>query len=246
MANHRKPGPLSVHQGHEVLLKLEEAGLNQDSAQKIIQSSGNQLAKKMLSLIPHDSISEVNPREAKMLVGAVNFFGPYEWYRHVDYRFSIDQTPPIPWTRVQLTERPSFLFLGMKMGKRAVNLTWLDQILGNQHDPKIASNWFLSDSIGREGLALVWYLMPLETMTQLTLDYTLASAVERIVANVLYYKINSKYLDESAWALTRSHTDDGNGVRIRARESVGGVEVYRPTDANSEAFVYAASRNRTF
>ena len=39
---------LSVHQEHEVLLKLEQAGLDKSLAQEIINSPGNALAKSMI------------------------------------------------------------------------------------------------------------------------------------------------------------------------------------------------------
>ena len=42
---------LSVHKEHELLLKLEEAGLGDAEAQAIVQSSGNQLAKKVVAYI---------------------------------------------------------------------------------------------------------------------------------------------------------------------------------------------------
>ncbi|MCH7529720.1 hypothetical protein IIB50_01230, partial [Patescibacteria group bacterium] len=42
---------LSVHKEHEVLLKLETAGLNDELAQRVIDSKGNDLAAKVVRLI---------------------------------------------------------------------------------------------------------------------------------------------------------------------------------------------------
>lgn len=42
---------LSVHKEHEFLLKLEVAGLNDDLAQKVIDSRGNKLARRVVGLI---------------------------------------------------------------------------------------------------------------------------------------------------------------------------------------------------
>lgn len=42
---------ISVHQAHEVLLKLEKAGFNSNFAQRIIESRNNELAQKMMRLI---------------------------------------------------------------------------------------------------------------------------------------------------------------------------------------------------
>ena len=48
---------LSVHTEHELLLKLEKAGLGEAEAQKVIQSKGGQLAKKIVVLIRGESIT---------------------------------------------------------------------------------------------------------------------------------------------------------------------------------------------
>ena len=42
---------LSVHQEHELLMKLEQAGLSEADAQAVIQSRGNSLAKEILGVI---------------------------------------------------------------------------------------------------------------------------------------------------------------------------------------------------
>lgn len=44
-------GSVSLHKEHEVLLKLEKAGLDDDLSQKIIESKGNALAKKMIEAV---------------------------------------------------------------------------------------------------------------------------------------------------------------------------------------------------
>ncbi|HEY4715179.1 MAG TPA: hypothetical protein VIH31_01605 [Candidatus Paceibacterota bacterium] len=51
---------LSVHQEHEVLLKLEQAGLDKSLAQSIINSPGNALAKSMIG-----SITKISAEEPK-------------------------------------------------------------------------------------------------------------------------------------------------------------------------------------
>lgn len=42
---------LSVHQEHELLMKLEQAGLSESDAQAVIQSRGNTLAKEIIGVI---------------------------------------------------------------------------------------------------------------------------------------------------------------------------------------------------
>ena len=43
--------PLSVHDEHEFLLRMEQAGLNQELVQRIIDSPDNELALKAIKLI---------------------------------------------------------------------------------------------------------------------------------------------------------------------------------------------------
>ncbi len=49
---------LSVHVEHELLLKLESAGLNDDLAQRIIESKGNKIAKQMIGIILPESATD--------------------------------------------------------------------------------------------------------------------------------------------------------------------------------------------
>jgi len=56
---------LSVHQEHEVLLKLEQAGLDKSLAQSIINSPGNALAKSMIGSITKISEEKSNPSGRK-------------------------------------------------------------------------------------------------------------------------------------------------------------------------------------
>lgn len=65
---------LSVHKEHELLLKLEAAGLIDDLAQKVIDSKGNELAKKLVGLISGNySVSETKSTS----VIPINRFSPF-------------------------------------------------------------------------------------------------------------------------------------------------------------------------
>jgi len=69
---------LSVHQEHELLIKLEAAGLNKDIAQAIINSKGNELAKKMIEVVDvkptYNIIVDYNRSLADMIKA-----GNYDW-----------------------------------------------------------------------------------------------------------------------------------------------------------------------
>lgn len=66
---------LSVHKEHEVLLKLEAAGLNEELAQKVIDSKDNDLAVKVVKLILNGGFEpSTSHKQARTIMGK-NFFG---------------------------------------------------------------------------------------------------------------------------------------------------------------------------
>ncbi|MDP3955687.1 MAG: hypothetical protein Q8Q18_00365 [bacterium] len=77
---------LSVHKEHEVLLKLEAAGLNDELAQKVIDSKGNDLAAKVVTLIQNQEMfsafePSTSQKHARSIMGK-NFFGVEEAIKH--------------------------------------------------------------------------------------------------------------------------------------------------------------------
>jgi len=73
---------LSVHKEHEVLLKLEAAGLNDELAQKVIDSKGNDLAEKVVRLIQNGGFEpSTSHKQARAIMGR-NFFGVEEVIKH--------------------------------------------------------------------------------------------------------------------------------------------------------------------
>lgn len=73
---------LSVHKEHEVLLKLETAGLSDEFAQRVIDSKGNDLAAKVVKLIKnHGYEATTSQKQAQEIMG-MNFFGIEEAIKH--------------------------------------------------------------------------------------------------------------------------------------------------------------------
>jgi len=73
---------LSVHQEHEVLLKLETAGLTDELAQRVIDSKGNDLAMKVVRLISNgDFEATTSQKRAREIMGH-NYFGIEEAIKH--------------------------------------------------------------------------------------------------------------------------------------------------------------------
>lgn len=73
---------LSVHKEHEFLLKLETAGLNDDLAQRVIDSKGNELAMKVVRLITNGGFEPTTSQKRVREIMGNNFFGVEEAIKH--------------------------------------------------------------------------------------------------------------------------------------------------------------------
>ena len=73
---------LSVHQEHEVLLKLETAGLTDELAQRVVDSKGNDLAAKVVRLIRNGGFEPTTSQKRVREIMGRNFFGVEEAIRH--------------------------------------------------------------------------------------------------------------------------------------------------------------------
>src|SRR3989338_7146181 len=73
---------LSVHQEHEVLLKLEAAGLTDKLAQKVVDSKGNDLAAGEVRFIQNRGFdSSTSQKKAREIMGK-NMFGIEDAIEH--------------------------------------------------------------------------------------------------------------------------------------------------------------------
>jgi len=68
---------LSVHQEHELLLKLESAGLDAELAQKVIDARGNKLANKLVNVLRNGQPQQKGYEPARNILGD-DFISPEE------------------------------------------------------------------------------------------------------------------------------------------------------------------------
>lgn len=68
---------LSVHQEHELLLKLESAGLDAELAQKVIEAQGNKLAQKLVNRLRNGQPQQKGYEPARDILGD-DFISPEE------------------------------------------------------------------------------------------------------------------------------------------------------------------------
>lgn len=98
---------LSVHKEHEVLLKLEAAGLTDELAQRVIDSKGNDLAAKVVRLIQHGGFEATTSQKRAREIMGRNIFGVEEAIRHFGLnptRQQIAALSEIPFTEATLEE----------------------------------------------------------------------------------------------------------------------------------------------
>lgn len=83
---------ISVHQAHELFLKLEKAGFNGELAQKVIDSKENILAQRVVHLIENGGFEpSTSQKRAREIMGR-NFFGIEEAIKHFGVNPSRAQT----------------------------------------------------------------------------------------------------------------------------------------------------------
>jgi hypothetical protein len=73
---------LSVHKEHELLLKLETAGLSDELAQRVIDSKGNDLATKVVRLIQNGGFEATTSQKRAREIMGRSFFGVEEAIKH--------------------------------------------------------------------------------------------------------------------------------------------------------------------
>jgi len=98
---------LSVHKEHEVLLKLEAAGLNDELAQKVIDSKGNDLAAKVVRLIQRGGYEATTSQKRAREIMGKNFFGVEEAIKHFGVnptKQQLDGLAEIPFSEAVLQE----------------------------------------------------------------------------------------------------------------------------------------------
>ena len=107
MGNPTVSRTLSVHKEHEVLLKLEAAGLDDDLAQKVIDSKDNDLAAKVIRLIQNGGFEATTGQKRAREIMGKNMFGVEEAIRHFGVNPSKAQLAAlaeIPFSEAVLTQ----------------------------------------------------------------------------------------------------------------------------------------------
>lgn len=243
---------LSIHQEHEVLGKLEAAGLTEELAQRIIQSKDNTLAKKVIGYVARNGYDpSTSQKRAKEIMGT-SYLGPEDVMKHFGVSFTdkeLVQLREIPFTEAELEacKDTHILFVGYPLSILDIR-NKVGHLFYNQ-------DWYEKESFAKkERVNLQWYLIRKgevpnstsktwqEQQSLLASDETTPRACEVIFMVMLYFLVTGKRLLERMYV--RCIDVSSNGVRAHVgRFDSGGLFVASWTDGDRDDDVgLAASR----
>ena len=149
---------LSVHKEHELLGRLEAAGLADPEAQMVIESKGNELAQRVVAFIRrggHDASTD--QKLARAIMGSAAIF-PEDVTELMKVRFSanqLTQLESIPFTEATLREvRDTHVLIAgyplsiLDIGKKVPHLFYAR-----------GGGWYANEAFARKKVRLAWHLV---------------------------------------------------------------------------------------
>jgi len=218
---------LSVHKEHEVLLKLEAAGLDDELAQKVIDSKGNDLATKVVRLIENGGFEpSTSQKRARQIMGW-NFFGIEEAIKHFGVNPSKQQLAylaDVPFTEEVLAsvKDTHVLVAVFPMSILDVRAKVKDESGRLFYDQP----WYNKQAFAKDKGEVGWQLVrkvPIADLTNKTWNEQqalLSKDEETPSAQVMVYTIIGHYLAtgerlfENVYVRTSSVDSDGNRVNV--------------------------------
>jgi hypothetical protein len=190
---------LSVHKEHEVLLKLETAGLTDELAQKVIDSKGNDLAAKVVRFIRNGGFEPSTSQKRSREIMAKNFFGVEEAIMHFGVNPSKQQLAAlaeVPFTEAVLEECKNTHVLVAVFPLSILEIRGKDGKLFYSHEDA----WYNKQAFAKDRGEAAWHLVrktPVANSTSKTWDEQqalLAKNEETPTARVMTYTIIGHFL----------------------------------------------------
>jgi len=215
---------LSVHKEHELLLKLETAGLTEPLAQKVIDSKGNELAAKVVKFIQNGGFEPTTSQKRAREIMGKNFFGVEEAIQYFGVNPTYTQTlvlSEIPFSEEVLQKAKDTHVLV------AVFPLSVLEIRGKV-DSKLFydQSWYNKESFAKERGEASWQLVrktPVDNSTsknwqeQLTLineEDEVPTAQVMVYTIIGHYLATGERLFEHIYVRTSSVVSDGYRVRV--------------------------------
>ena len=215
---------LSVHKEHEVLLKLETAGLTDELAQRVIDSKGNDLAAKVVRLIQNGGFEATTSQKRAREIMGKNFFGVEEAIKHFGVnptRQQLAALSEIPFSEAVLEQSKNTHVLV------AVFPLSILEIRGKA-DSKLfySQDWYNKESFAKERGEVTWQLVrktPVDNSTSknwqeqqalITEDDEVPTARVMIYTIIGHYLATGERLFEHIYVRTSSVDSDGFRVFV--------------------------------
>ncbi|MDP3764437.1 MAG: hypothetical protein Q8Q95_02340 [bacterium] len=247
---------LSVHKEHEVLLKLEAAGLNDELAQRVIGSKGNDLATKVVRLISNGGYEATTSQKTAHQIMGRNMFGVEEAIQYLGVkptRAQISALAEVPFTEAELTEaRDTHTLVAI------FPLSILDirgKVANNGQRLFYEQDWYNKETFAKYKGEVGWHLVrktPVMDSTSKTWDdqqKLLGKDEETPKAQVVVYAIIGHFmatgerLFEHTYVRTSSLDSDGSRVGVGDFDRFGLYFDYDHDDNRYDSLGLASSRS---
>lgn len=222
---------LSVHKEHELLLKLETAGLTEPLAQKVIDSKGNELAAKVVKFIQNGGFEPTTSQKRAREIMGKNMFGVEEAIQHFGVNPTRQQTlalSEIPFSEEVLQKAKDthvlvavFPLSVLEIRGKADSKLFYDQ------------SWYNKESFAKERGEASWQLVrktPVDNSTSKNWQEQLALIGEEdevptaqvMVCTIIgHYLTTGERLFEHIYVRTSSVDSDGGRVGVGYFDSHG-------------------------
>lgn len=213
---------LSVHKEHEVLLKLETAGLTDELAQRVVDSKGNDLAAKVVRLIQNGGFEATTSQKRAREIMGRNMFGVEKAIKYSGVNPSRQQTAAladVPFTEATLEACKRTHVLVAVFPLSIIDIRSEAKLFYDQ-------SWYNKESFAKDRGDVSWQLVrkaPVENSTSKTWQEQqalLGQNEETPSARVMVYTIIGHHLAtgerlfERVYVRCSDLTSDGNHVYV--------------------------------
>lgn len=246
---------LSVHKEHEVLLKLEAAGLCDELAQKVIDSKDNALAQKVIRLIENGGFEpSTSQKRAREIMGG-NMFGVEEAIKHFAVNPSKQQLAylaevPFAESVLEACKDTHVLVAVFPMSILDIRGACKDQRLFYDQD------WYNKQAFAKERGEVGWHLVrktPVDDSTSKTWDEQqkllgkdeeTPSARVMIYTMIGHFRATGERLFENSYVRCSDRDSDGDRVDVGLFDG-GGLHVDDDWDDDRSSFLGVASARKS-
>lgn len=244
---------LSVGQEHETLIALEAVGYNDNDAKALIESPGHELAKIALTAIRRRGIPlSTDERVVRAVMGPKHFWGTDNWTER-PYNVSLSKKDlgkissfplsenilngPCPFYPDKVMRDTHFVYATVeRVGGVPFDLAAVHGIHNGASHPRVYTDWQNTHDFAKQPCILTWHVALInavpgstnlpydERVRRLPPEYKPPKAVDRVLFEILYHKLNSVYPDQDIWVAVDDTDNGGSRVYLRC-DPGGGVGV---------------------